>query len=126
MNRELKFRFWGEFELDEETDELKNEMIYGDKFCFFDYEPIDILFTSFVVMQFTNQFDKNGKAIYEGDVLSNSSGKIDEVIFYENGFFGKSKSNYKPNYIYNPLCSDYVKNKEVIGNIYENSEILKH
>lgn len=128
-NRQIKFRFWGKFgELNEEKDECENEMLYGDRFCFSDHAPINDLFAdkSFVAMQFTNNFDKNGKPIYEGDVLSNSTGKIDKVIFYENGFFGKSKSNMgKNHYWYNPLCADYIKNKEVIGNIYENTELLK-
>ena len=127
MNRELKFRFWGKFgELNEEKDECENEMLYGDRFCFQHTEPIDTLFAdkSFVVMQYTGLKDKNGKPIYEGDILTNSYGKIDVVIFYENGFFGKSKSNMgKNNYWYNPLSSDYIKNKEVIGNIYENPEL---
>ena len=130
MNRQIKFRFWGKFgELNEEKDECENEMLYGHRFCFFNSEPIDTLFAdkSFVAMQFTNHFDKNGKPIYEGDILTNSYGKIDVVIFYENGFFGKSKSNMgKNHYWYNPICSDYIKNKEVIGNIYENPELLKN
>lgn len=128
-NRQIKFRFWGKFgELNEEKDECEIEMLYGDRFCFSDHAPINDLFAdkSFVAMQFTNHLDKNGKPIYEGDILSNSYGKIDEVIFYKNGFFGKSKSNMgKNHYWYNPLCADYIKNKEVIGNIYENPEILK-
>lgn len=128
-NRQIKFRFWGKFgELNEEKDECENEMLYGDRFCFSEHAPINDLFAdkSFVAMQFTGLTDKNGKEIYEGDVLSNSTGKIDKVIFYENGFFGKSKSNMgKNHYWYNPLCVDYIKNKEVIGNIYENPELLK-
>lgn len=129
MNREIKFRFWGKFgELNEEEDECEMEMLYGDRFCFQHAEPIDTLFAdkSFIVMQYAGLKDKNGKEIYEGDILTNSYGKIDVVIFYENGFFGKSKSNMgKNHYWYNPLCSDYIKNKEVIGNIYENPELLK-
>jgi len=129
MDRQIKFRFWGKFgELNEEKDECENEMLYGDRFCFSEHAPINDLFAdkSFVAMQFTGLTDKNGNEIYEGDVLSNSTGKIDKVIFYENGFFGKSKSNMgKNHYWYNPLCADYIKNKEVIGNIYENPELLK-
>ena len=129
MNREIKFRFWGKFgELNEEDDECEMEMLYGDRFCFFESEPINDLFDcrNFQVMQYTCLKDKNGKEIYEGDILTNSYGKIDVVIFYENGFFGKSKSNMGKNYYwYNPLSSDYIKNKEVIGNIYENPELLK-
>lgn len=134
MNREIKFRFWGKFgELNEENDECEMEMLYGDRFCFFENEPINDLFASrnFQVMQYTGLKDKNGKEIYEGDVLK-------RVQYYEDGstpdlhfgiitwddcyFYSHSIKNEISRSIGNkPDCVSY----EVIGNIYENPELLK-
>lgn len=122
MNRELKFRFWGKFgELNEEKDECENEMLYGDRFCFQHAEPIDTLFAdkSFVVMQYTGLKDKNGKEIYEGDILGfeiiRNFKEVNvhhfEVTWdFENGGW----IQFSP------------KNKiVVVGNKYENPELLK-
>ena len=123
MNREIKFSAWQKWHeymfTPDYIDFINGNIIIGEHDGDSRYEDIPL-------MQYTGLKDKNGKEIYEGDVLSNSTGKIDKVIFYENGFFGKSKSNMgKNHYWYNPLCADYIKNKEVIGNIYENPELLK-
>ena len=84
------------------------------------------------VGQFTGLCDKNGKKIFEGDVLS----KEDSWTFYigyENGslnaipFVPKLSSNwarYMDNFLRFGLCdrSDLF---EVIGNIHDNPELLK-
>lgn len=68
----------------------------------------------------TNLKDKNGKEIYEGDVLDN--GMYPHVmIFWDKEYAGFRVTTYS--------CikklSEYVNNWEVIGNIYENHELLK-
>jgi len=74
---------------------------------------------------FTGQKDKNGKEVFEGDILKNPNGKIDKVIWTENGFYGRAKHPTNKNRtVLNPLCKDYLENKEVVGNIYENPELL--
>lgn len=124
-NRLLKFRFWGNFgELNEEEDICEMEMLYGDKFCFFESEPIDDLFAcrNFQVMQFTGLKDKNGKEIYEGDILtysgitSNGSKIIREVNYnVENARFQSGMY----------LLSQSIELSEIIGNIYENPELTQ-
>ena len=64
--------------------------------------------------------DKNGKEIYEGDIVKKSSGAIGEVYL-------KATAGYK---LYNngqvfDLFEADARYLEIIGNIYENPELLK-
>lgn len=80
------------------------------------------------IMQFTGLRDKNGKEIYEGDVLSigqNSNAWILPVVF-EDGMFGVKHPNaahiVELRAYSNPSFINTVK---VIGNIYENRELIE-
>ena len=118
MNREIKFRFWGKFgELNEEDDECEMEMLYGNRFCFFESEPINDLFDcrNFQVMQYTGLKDKNGKEIYESDIVTDGVGKF--KIVYDLKLAG-----YQPYCIFRDDPENYC---EVIGNIYENPEFTQ-
>lgn len=79
-------------------------------------------------MQFTGLKDKNGKEIYEGDVLS-WSGKCQQVITWEernedktfgHGDFGKQVViGFTFEGYYGPPS-----NATIVGNIYENPELI--
>lgn len=81
------------------------------------------------VGQFTGLLDKNGKEIYEGDILKyhleDSVGSYDgtaAVFYYEDGFcIETGESGYCPY-----LCEVLTGDAEVIGNIYENPELLEN
>jgi hypothetical protein len=69
----------------------------------------------FILMQFTGLHDKNGKEIYEGDIVGSSWGyphsKVG-IVDFENIIYAKHEC----------VIPDDL---EVIGNIYEHPELLK-
>lgn len=119
MNREIKFRAWYKkdgrmIDLYKITPLILNESIDGLFIPFGeDYE----------LMQSTGLKDKNGKEIYEGDIvkLEGWNPSICEVTFDRGGFcirFGEDDGYYPD--------IKYVEGNEIIGNIYENSELLNN
>lgn len=74
----------------------------------------------FELMQYTGLKDKNGKEIYEGDIVKTFKGEICIVEYNYNGFGLKVIDKSKP---YGWV--DFIEYQlEVIGNIYDNPELL--
>lgn len=72
-------------------------------------------------MQSTGLKDKNGTEIYEGDIVKNIYDEIYVVKWFDAGFHLEEK--YNGGFDYFEL--HFGDNKEVIGNIYENPELLE-
>lgn len=72
------------------------------------------------VGEYTGLTDKNGKRIFEGDILS-GGGDAYKVIFDE-GVFQIENSHYITG-VYVAIHMDKI--DEVIGNIYDNPELLE-
>ena len=117
--REIKFRAWDKeenrmydwpFIIHHFDDEIRVHK-EGFGYIHIPMEDIDL-------MQYTGIEDKNGKEIYEGDILRakmQGDWYVGEVNFGEGMWFGAK------DYLYQA-----VKNEaEVIGNIYENPELIK-
>lgn len=86
------------------------------------------------VLMYTGLKDKNGTEIYEGDIIRTHENRIQKVIWHNNGF--KLEYKFKRSYrgeSYWETRKDIelseTNNKrwgiKVIGNIYENPELLK-
>lgn len=78
-----------------------------------------------VLMQYTGLLDRNGKEIYEGDILRFEAWKKTGVIIYnlrELGFiFRENESRYVSDL--GAFSEDAF---EIIGNVYENPDLIKN
>ena len=130
--REIKFRAWHK-----EKKYMKYDDIYPDgKRDWAGWEQsfdcmIHVMQMDFELMQFTGLKDKNGKEIYEGDIIEyavqDDGGGWDvcrgSVEFTDCAFQVRLVDGCDFNGLYEFLC-DWDK-CEVIGNIHENPELLK-
>lgn len=118
--REIKFRAWDEHEkvmmYDDETAAHDVDYWEGVKSSRIDIINANIAILADTIMQYTGLKDKNGKEIYEGDVVENSSAKW-EVVFNRGCYAGKRIGS--PDYDTH-LALRGIKEIEVTGNIYEN------
>jgi len=120
--REIKFRMYRDGRMQTSwsmtTDEAYN----------YDFQKCEIeAGEGGILMQFTGLKDKNGKEIYESDIVLILEDEMYSPI--PNNFKGEVKMMEGCWYIDNERCAFLVWQEiadwEVIGNIYENHELLK-
>ena len=92
---------------------------YNNMPTFFD--PLNDNLDFIAARRFTGLKDKNGRGIYEGDIAVYPDGSGGEIVFDRGTFcFAKDKGSSAPFGL-----APHAKNIEVIGNIYENPELLE-
>lgn len=86
----------------------------------------------YLLLQFTGLYDKNLKEIYEGDIVTgvNINGEDytgnHEVVYIGSCFCIKIKKGINNKHDYEPCLDEaWLERMEVIGNIYENPELIK-
>jgi hypothetical protein len=126
----IKFRVWTGKKMIQPT-RWADILIKGDGklFCWLDIKEnsgLQELDKNYKVMQFTGLLDKNRNEIFEGDIVKNKKNPIRIVEWNERlamfilKFPIQITSEYPLNNIYN--SKKYL---EIIGNIYENPNLLK-
>jgi uncharacterized phage protein (TIGR01671 family) len=153
MNREIKFRAWNNvwkcmyyligFKL---AGKKHTQLYYFDADG--DSTTCAVLTENIVLLQYTGLHDKNGKEIYEGDIVQFNNNKVDlcQVCFgefpvydmeteevtdttcgwYAKVIFTDALSQIEP-FNYDRVINNQwigTLDIEVIGNIYENPELL--
>lgn len=92
---------------------------------------IQVEVRDFTIGQFTGLHDKNGKEIYEGDIIAVNGMQIGYIVGGVRGYcydviYTPEKSNGEKAWpLYSVVTRDYPNKCEVIGNIYDNPELLK-
>jgi len=153
MNRTIKFRAWDAHESKMWNENnvapcAGKAMLYEGSTYHEEPHHEFVDRPQFILMQFTGLTDKHGMEIYEGDIVNDFGGGVWKqcrakkceheekglhytapedrtrlgVIQFSEGVFGVKTDAM--DYVYTPRPLGSSKNWQVIGNIYENPELL--
>lgn len=144
-NRIIKFRAYDiknkqwlnqvpslEYLLDDPDGAVSHHDIDEESAVFFcPRNPLGSTFNNRIIyQQFTGLLDKNGKEIYEGDIIKGFASChfdkediiIAKVIWQDDwGWWGFEQGNGKEEFLWYEIKND----AEIIGNVFENSDLLK-
>lgn len=128
MNRVIKFRAWAFHKMQDHFEALRlmaNEAIPNN--------------VRHVIMQFTGLMDNDGKAIFEGDIISvpefyetpemTSTVYINWLVVFKHGAFHLENKQHPAESDSDTLYREYEGYDGrfyIIGNIYENPELLSN
>ena len=113
--REIKFRAW---------DKIEKKMmdwffVHSEKGGVWEQDGMDKMIKypedRFILMQFTGLFDKNGKEIYEFDLVKHEDTGQVSVVEWSSGDWGWLMRSIKS---WNPKAQFDSSTDEVIGNVY--------
>lgn len=125
--REIKFRVYHPTQFDDNDNPTRFEMSYD--WAFEEYEPINDLLNSFekpwAIMQYTGLKDKDGKEVYEKDIIKcvttgllgvvgwNEALAMFELVIVTEPYAGGSVS------LYSGMIDGRNVMREVVGNVFE-------
>lgn len=121
MSREIKFRAW---------DKRHNSMEYINDLYWFEENGIhDFNDDNYIFMQNTGLKDKNEKEIYDSDIVKVTWGS-GKIVFYEVKYCGSLGYHYlrdtKNKEDDDIICIYDYSQMDVIGNVFDNPELLKN
>lgn len=136
MDRVIKFRVWVGRKMKDNVEALR--LLYNES------SHPSLKISEYVLMQFTGLHDKNGKEIYEGDILRDvfmpTEWHKTNYIAYEVFFHGNDHCDSNIGFQMNRMHFQgaigggsyskrfkpmYTREMVVIGNIFENPELIK-
>lgn len=138
--REIKFRAWDKNDsemYDVAYINYKNKLVHIEWFAEPQYGGKSAEMRDVYLMQYTGLKDKNSKEIYSGDILSYADISSDEWFMDKQKTIGvvkwrelkcgfapqEIKQNHKRGHYF--AYWDQIHDIEIIGNIYENPELLE-
>ena len=134
--RNFKFKAWVKTEkrmietdnlldIDYENGVVMTQQVYFENGLPVDRDLDNFVFEEIELMQATGLFDKKGAEIFEGDILADLSESGDELVYlyviYKDGKFMAVENE---EYGYSADLIDCTTYHSIVGNIYENAELV--
>lgn len=116
--REIKFRAWDKINKDMfnvESINFQERKVYRDIVSYREFNDIEL-------MQYTGLKDEYGDEIYEGDIVTLHNSKYKVIFNSKEARFVLKDPFFEMDI---PFTNNNNKRMEIVGNIYENPELLK-
>jgi len=113
--RIIKYKFW-----DKKNKEFLRVLCLADAFKEYERNP-----DRYIPLQCSDLPDKNGVEICEGDIIEMYQKNNNELALTREVLFSNGSFNIDNSYLLYELEKLYLVNIIVIGNIYENKDLIK-
>ena len=126
MNKEIKYRAWLK---DEKKMVEVREINFASEQILFETEDefLYAFFDEIELLGYTGHKDTNGVEIFEGDIVQWCGNKME--IFWGEDIgcgYGFCWRNIKGDSYYHESMTGFIDEYEVIGNVYQNEELLEN
>ena len=129
--REIKFRAWINIEeykgyyYPKEDNDYISFIIYQDEWGIVDCNYEWLNDNEFIIEQFTGLHDKNGKEIYENDIIFNEEENKNVIIKWWNEASAFFMCIGREGVPISWITEKNICLSEIVGNIHENPELIK-